>query len=74
MIPAGFPPVAPTATLADLFGPLAPVAGFAVLAALAVVVVLIATESWMGFLQRRRQRLIARAGVATGPLHLRPAA
>ena len=46
----------------------------AVLAALAVVVVLIATESWMGFLQRRRQRLIARAGVATGPLHLRPAA
>jgi len=74
MIPAGFPPVAPTATLADLFGPLAPVAGIAVFAALAVLIVLIATESWVGFLQRRRPRLLEPAGVGTGPFRLRPAA
>ena len=74
MIPAGFPPVAPTATLADLFGPLAPVAGLAVFAALAVLIVLITTESWMGFLQRRRARLVEPADVGTGSIHLRPAA
>jgi len=74
MIPAGFPPVAPTATLADLFGPLAPVAGLAALAALAVLIVLIAGESWMTARNRRRVRLPR--PVASGPVSvpIRPAA
>ena len=56
MIPAGFPAVAPIATLADLFGPLAPVAGLAALAALAVLITLAAGESWMSARRRRRTR------------------
>lgn len=74
MIPAGFPAVAPTATLADLFGPLAPVAGLAALAALAVLIVLVAGESWMGRRRHRRARLVTPAASRAGSTPLRPAA
>jgi len=74
MIPAGFPAVAPTATLADLFGPLAPVAGLAALAALAVLVALIAGESWMGFRRGRRVRIAKPIRSGLGSTPLRPAA
>lgn len=72
MIPAGFPPVAPTATLADLFGPLAPVAGLAAIAALAVLIVLVAGESWIS--ARRRPRVTGPATVRPASVPLRPAA
>jgi hypothetical protein len=73
MIPAGFPPVAPTATLADLFGPLAPVAGLAALAALAVLIVLVAGESWMSARRRRWSRVARPAAVQPASVSLRPA-
>jgi hypothetical protein len=74
MIPAGFPPVAPTATLADLFGPLASVAGLAAIAALAVLIVLVAGESWMSARRRRRPRVTGPAAVRPASVPLRPAA
>jgi hypothetical protein len=74
MIPAGFPAVAPTATLADLFGPLAPVAGLAAIAALAVLIVLLAGESWMRLRQRRRAWVAKPTGSRLGSTPLRPAA
>ena len=74
MIPAGFPAVAPTATLADLFGPLAPVAVLAALAALGVLVALIAGESWMSLRRRRRVRILEPIGSGSASTTLRPAA
>jgi hypothetical protein len=74
MIPAGFPAVAPTATLADLFGPLAPVAGLAALAALGVLIALMAGESWMSLRRRRHARVADPAGSGSGSTPLRPAA
>jgi hypothetical protein len=73
MIPAGFPAVAPIATLADLFGPLAPVAALAALAALAVLITLAAGESWMSARRRRRPRVAGPAAVRPGSVSLRPA-
>jgi hypothetical protein len=73
MIPTGFPPVAPSLSIADLFGPLAPVAVFACLAALAVLVALVAGESWMAS-RRRSARLVPATGVTPLSSELRSAA
>ena len=57
MIPIGFPPVAPSITLGDLFGPLAPMALVAALAALVVLIGLLAGEYTI-FSMRRHSRVI----------------
>ena len=52
MIPIGFPPVAPSITLGDLFGPLAPLALVAALAALVVLIGLLAGEYAISSMRR----------------------
>ena len=52
MIPIGFPPVAPSITLGDLFGPLAPMALVAALAALVVLMALLAGEYTISAMRR----------------------
>jgi hypothetical protein len=52
MIPTGFPPVVPSITLGDLFGPLAPLALVAALAALVVLIALIAGEYTISAMRR----------------------
>ena len=73
MIPAGFPAVAPIATLGDLFGPLAPVAALAALAALAVLITLAVGDSWMSARRRRQPRVTGPAAVRPASVSLRPA-
>jgi hypothetical protein len=67
MIPAGFPPVAPSLSLGDLFGPLAPLALVAALAALAVLIGLLAGEYAVS-VRRRRSRSVEPAQPAPAPL------
>lgn len=75
MFPAAIPPVGPTTTLGELFGPLAPVAILAALAGLAVLVALVAGEAWVA---ARRRTQAGMAGseepVSLLPTDLRPAA
>jgi hypothetical protein len=52
MIPTGFPPVAASITLGDLFGPLAPLALIAALAALVVLMALLAGEYTISAMRR----------------------
>jgi hypothetical protein len=53
MIPIGFPPVAPSITLGDLFGPLAPLALVSAAAALVVLIGLLAGEYAISSMRRR---------------------
>jgi len=66
MIPAAFPPVAPSLSLGDLFGPLAPLALVGALAALAVLIGLLAGEYALSV--RRRSRSVQHARPAPAPL------
>jgi hypothetical protein len=52
MIPIGFPPVAPSITLGDLFGPLAPLALVAAVAALVVLIGLLAGKYAISAMRR----------------------
>jgi hypothetical protein len=65
MIPAAFPPVAPTTSLAELFGPLAPLAVLGALVTLGVLVGLLTGESWMA--ARRRSLARRSASAVTVP-------
>ena len=75
MIPAAIPPVAPSITLAEMFGPLAPLAALGALVALALLVARLAGASW-GAARRRLHRRQA-GGAARRPAgasHVRSAA